>query len=251
MKITKITFLIFLFITFILGMYLYSKGSLYVLHNFFPHSSEGTTGFVREKIKMENMQGVKGPIDYNPALDTCPDVLIRRGNMLLMFDTKKSMAQGSNPKMFRSMDEYIKYYNSQKEKGSQCAMLFMQEEYDTQGNQVYRVRPSPFDMGGGLSPFSVIANSAFQNKIDRDNPMPIQDASREDPPYNQNMYPGFDTSSQYQGRYSELDRIHDSTMFSPGGSLNPADPNWAGVLATQDAINKGYYDDNNVSMYVP
>ena len=34
-------------------------------------------------------------------------------------------------------------------------ILFIQEENDVQGNDVYRVRPSPFDLQGGMGPIDV------------------------------------------------------------------------------------------------
>ena len=231
MRFASITFLSFLLFTFFLGMHLYSAGSLLATE--------------------ENMQGAKGAIDTANAetgpFHTCPDLLIKRGNTLMMYDTRKSLQQGTNPLLFKSMDEYIAYYNRQKQTGSTCAMLFLQEEYDTQGNQVYRVRPGPFDLGAGLSLYSAAASPT----VNRQNPIHVMDASRENGPYNQNMYPGFDPSSQYQGRYTDLDKVHDSTMKSPSGSLNPADPNWVGVMGTQQAVDAGQFEENNVSIYLP
>jgi len=232
MKFAKITFLLFVFFTFFLGLYLYTTGKFHAFR------------------KYETMQGKRGVIDANPALQSCPDLLVKRGNKLLMFNTGASLNEGVNPIVFPSMNEYIAYNRKQEQNGVKCPMLFVQEEYDAQGNQVYRARPSPFDLGGGLSSHSVVA-SMQRHPLDKSNPTPYHDASRDDPPYNQNMYPGFDASSQYQGRYTSLDKVHDSTMLSPSGSLNPADPNWAGVLATQDAINKGIFEENNVSIYIP
>ena len=232
MKFAKKSFLLFLFLTFFLGLYLYTTGKFYAFK------------------RKETMQGTRGVVDANVALKTCPDLLVKRGDKLMLFNTKASLNAGVNPIVFNSMNDYIAYYKKQQQLGVNCPQLFVQEEFDTQGNQVYRVRPSPFDLGGGLSSYSVV-NSMQQVPLDKSKPLPYTDASRDDPPYNQNMYPGFDPGSQYQGRYTALDKVHDSTMLSPSGSLNPADPNWAGVQATQDAINQGQYEENNVSIYVP
>jgi len=230
MNTAKISFLIIVLFSFLLGMYLYSVGALH---------------------KIESMQGTKGVIDVPQNFQGCPDLLIRKGNMILMYNSRQSLNEGVNPIVFNTMDDYKRYYNTQKQQGSQCSMLFLQEEFDAQGNQVYRVRGNPFDLGGGLSQYSILNGNEGRYIVDRNNPMPVKNAAYEDPPYNQGMYPGLDTTSQYQGRYTEIDKIHDSTMQQEGGSLNAADPNWAGVLATQDAIQRGVYDDNNVSIYVP
>lgn len=238
MKLSTITFLIFLGFTFFLGMYLYSVGTLHLLN---------------KAPEEESMQGSKGAIDteLSRTFIPCPDLLIKRGNTLLMYNTRSSLQEGKNPLLFPSMDKYIAYYKKQQESGVNCPQLFLQEEYDAQGNQVYRVRPSPFDLSAGLAPFA--ATGPTRNRND---PVEAQDASRDNPPYNQNMYAGFDPSNQYQGVYTHLDKIHDSTMYSSGGSpssgsVNPADPNWVGVLGTQQAIDEGQFEENNVSIHIP
>lgn len=79
-------------------------------------------------------------------------------------------------------------------------------------------------------------------------PMVIQDATNEDPNYNQNMYNGFDATSQYVGVYTNLDQIHESTGFSEL-SDNAMDANWGGVSYTQEMVNSGKYNDNLVVPY--
>ena len=214
-------------------MYLYSVGTLHLL----------------KPQKKEYMQGTKGSVDTELAqpFKTCPDLLVKRGNTLMMYNTKSSLKEGVNPLLFKSMDEYIAYYNKQKQNGADCAMLFLQEEYDTQGNQVYRVRPGPFDLGAGLSLYSAAASPT----LNRSNPIQVQDASRDNEQYNTNMYPGFDPIGQYQGIYTDLDKVHDSTMNREEGSLNPADANWVGVLGTQQAVDAGQFEENNVSIHIP
>jgi len=59
------------------------------------------------------------------------------------------------PVMFNNLDEYINYVNYQKSLGSDCPILYLQQENDAQGNDVYRLRPSPFDQEGGMNPLSV------------------------------------------------------------------------------------------------
>jgi hypothetical protein len=75
----------------------------------------------------------------------------------------------------------------------------------------------------------------------------VGDASR-DNGYNTNMYPGFDPDGQYNGVYTNLDYVHDSTSFSQL-SENPMDDNWGGVLYTKQAVDSGKYDDNLVIPY--
>jgi len=79
-------------------------------------------------------------------------------------------------------------------------------------------------------------------------PFEVQDASRDQPPYNANMYAGFDPTSQYVGVFTNLDKIHQSTEFSEL-SENPMDSNWGGVLYTKQAVDSGKYEDNLVVPY--
>ena len=71
------------------------------------------------------------------------------------------------------------------------------------------------------------------------------DASRENPPYNQGNYTGFDPTSLYVGVYTDVDQIHDSTEKNPI-SDNPMDSNWGGVLYTEKQVRSGKYDENNI-----
>lgn len=79
-------------------------------------------------------------------------------------------------------------------------------------------------------------------------PFEVQDANRDQPPYNANMYAGFDPTSQYVGVFTNLDKIHQSTEFSEL-SENPMDSNWGGVLYTKQAVDSGKYDENLVVPY--
>ena len=79
-------------------------------------------------------------------------------------------------------------------------------------------------------------------------PIMIEDASRDQPPYNSNMYSGFDPTSQYVGVFTNLDQIHQSTSYSEL-SENPMDSNWGGVLYTKNAVDSGKYNENQVVPY--
>lgn len=58
-------------------------------------------------------------------------------------------------------------------------------------------------------------------------------------------YSGFDPYGMTVGKYTTLDRVHDSTAASPF-SDNPMDPNWGGTQYTKDAVDSGKYIENNV-----
>jgi hypothetical protein len=362
------------------------------------------------------------------SIANCPNVLIRKGNLLLLINTRRPPEDGTNPVIFNHLDDYIHYVKVQRETNDNyCPVLFLQEESNAQGQNVYRVRPGPFDQQGGTpspeisideikgvhdffsntpgsqgtyvdetlkkhnaGPFNQdIVNTIVQSDIETtgqkylkkpvaiphppntppvsDNskltrvenistenamnlpitptnetnqipvyqnfnystpplslryketmttasenvpitssvqtitslpplvevptlpPMtppstspvyqmplqtqyyngslgpyvgstveprspvvdvsnidPIVDSSRDNAPYNQGQYPGFDPNGHDQGQYTELDRIHDSTKKEGQFSDNPMDPNWGGVLYTRQQVMSGKYNENQV-----
>jgi hypothetical protein len=283
----------------------------------------------------------------------CPDVLIQHGKQLLLINTQKPTVEGLNPIRFGSLDDYMFYAKQQNTlRANPCPILFLQLENDSQGKDVYRVRPGPFspDSGGAPSAPSHEQISAIQAMLapaaaapskeqkkaaptlsdqsaffHSDNytpfnagvldtfavqtqppptpvvmpPIPTQlnnplqqqqqqqqqqattimplpptvrpilpplppgtaedanaslpppvkyiDASRDDPPFNQNMYAGFDPIGLYVGVNTDLDVIHRSTEEQQGGlSDNAMDSNWGGVSFTRAQVQSGKYDDNMV-----
>ena len=169
--------------------------------------------------------------------NTCPNLLIRSGSSLLLINTKEPRSD-KNPLPFYSLDEYINYVEIQKKHGNNCPVLVLQEEVNTQGHQVYRVRSNPYSYEGALPATRNIYNNP-------EHPLKYTDASRESAIYNRDNYPGFDPMNQYEGIYTELDKIHDSTQMEII-SDNPMDPNWGGVVFTHNAVASGKYIENEV-----
>lgn len=207
----KNIFLFFLFVSFLLGI-------AFCLSNpdgLFP--------------SVENMETID-ETDKKEVDTSCPNVLIRQNGSLLLYNTLQPPSE-TNPMPFYNLDEYILYVRSQRDNGIRCPVLYLQEETNAQGTDVYRIRNSPFSIEGGL-PAKVI-------------PIKIENASLDNPPFNQGQYHGFDPYSQYSGKYTVLDQIHDSTRQVPV-SDNPMDPNWGGVIHSQQAVDSGKYDENTV-----
>jgi hypothetical protein len=88
--------------------------------------------------------------------------------------------EGQNPIQFSSLDDYIQYLEIQRKSGINCPVLYLQQENNAQGQDVYRMRPSPFDLQGGLP-------AVAQHQVTQ-----VVDANRLNAPYNTNNYPGFD-----------------------------------------------------------
>ena len=184
---------------------------------------------------------IEGMTTTTTSEKSCPDLLIRKGNTLLLYNTKSK----EDPLPFYNMDEYINYLEIQRRAGTDCPVLFLQYESTAQGTDVYRMRPSPFDLQGGVPPN--IDPTVFGENIKSidGNPIKVLDASR-DNGYNQGMYAGFDPHGVHVGQRTELDIIHESTA-KEANSKNPMDFNWGGTQVTENAVRSGVYADRYVS----
>ena len=214
-KAIQTLFIIFIILSFLAG------GYFYVFQE----------GFEKEDLNTNTEQKTES------NQPTCPDLLIKSGSTLLLINTKQPRSD-TNPLPFYSLDEYIQYAEVQKNSGIHCPVLFLQEETNTQGHQVFRARSDPHSYEGALPATPNIYNNP-------ESPYKYIDASRESNIYNKNLYAGFDPTGLYVGRYSELDKIHDSTNMGPL-SENPMDSGWGGVVYTHNAVASGKYKDNEV-----
>ncbi len=207
MSLSKQIFLLFLILTFFIGLYVTTYWN--------------TDVNIKNKEAMEN----------NSKEDGCPDLLIQRDNVLLLYNTKKPEDE-TNPIPFFNLDEYINYLEIQKDKGGTCPTLFLQQENNAQGKEVYRVRPSPFDLQGGLPTEAPDGDRGTE--------------SLNSPTYNTNQFPGFDSHGQDVGQYTNIDEIHDSTNTKKI-SDNPMDSKWAGITYTQQMVDSGKYIERELT----
>ena len=148
----------------------------------------------------------------------CPNVLIDQGNELWLKNTNLADIPGVNPVIFHNLDEYTQFVEWQKSQGIDCPLLYMQKGYNAQNETVYHVKPPPLH---------------------------LTDASRNDPPYNQNSYPAHDQTDYYIGTTTPLDAMDIQAEKAPI-SPDPMNPNWGGSEYTEKLINQEYYKDNYV-----
>jgi hypothetical protein len=207
----RIIIIIFLILVFLAGMYNYSNNDN------------------SKQIKKQKTRRVRFSEGLQDKKARCPNMLVKKGNMLFLFNTTDP--QDEPPLQFNNLEEYIAYLENQRAQGLICPILFLQQENDVQGNDVYRIRPSIFDQQGGMYPLTVA---------------PIIDSNRSSQKYNLNNYPGFDPYGLQTGVFNKLDEIHFSTE-NAAFSDNPMDSNWGGVEFTQNSVESGKYDDNMVS----
>jgi|LauGreDrversion4_2_1035121.scaffolds.fasta_scaffold04061_7 hypothetical protein len=236
MNTARIVFLVFLIIAFITGGYVYS--------------------FVDMKKQIERMGGITDQSKHgeqsgntvagNASAESasCPDLLIQQGKLIYLYNTKRPEKVGENPILFNNLDEYITYRDLS---GGSCPILYLQSAYNTQGKKVYNVTninpalPLPGTTIGSLPLTTSVSQPPGPVTVEE-----VKDASR-DNGYNQNMYAGFDPHNLDIGKYTTVDKIHDSTKTADGvTSENPMDPNWGGIGVTESAVDSGKYDENLV-----
>jgi len=231
------TLLTFLFIiVFLIGLFFYAKSSS-------SKYSEGLTN------------------NYQNA-PRCPNLLIQKGSRFYLYNSKLAQIPGVNPVEFNNLEDYTEFLDWQRSQNIRCPVLYLQETYDAQGNRVYKSRPSVSEPQAGLPPSSAapvgiasqvtpMMETSLEPVGDEAYPNPtlLVDATRNDPPYNQNSYPAYDQTSYYIGTTTPLDQMNMEQEKAPI-SPDPMDPNWGGSAYTQDLVDKGYYKQNNVSLYV-
>lgn len=172
----------------------------------------------------------------NLNADRCPNILIQHGSDIFLYNSKVEKVPGVNPIRFKSLDDYSEFMDWLQGRGIRCPVLFLQFAYDAQGNPVYKMRPSPTDLQGGLSPnvpYSPAPASLVQ----------MMDASRDNPPFNNQMYDGFDPMNFNMGDYTPQDAAFGAKELTMQYSDNPMDTNWGGIKYSESVVASGAYVD--------
>ena len=183
----------------------------------------------------DDVEGFDG--DFATAnTDRCPNILIQHGSEIFLYNSKVEKVPGVNPIRFKSLDDYSEFMDWLQGRGIRCPVLFLQFSYDAQGNAVYKMRPSPTDLQGGLSPnmpYSPAPAALVQ----------MMDASRDNPPFNNQMYDGFDPLNFNMGDYTPQDAAFREKEVSMKYSDNPMDANWGGIRYSESVVASGAYVD--------
>lgn len=194
----------------------------------------------------------------------CPNLLIQKGSRFYLYNSKLAQVPGVNPIEFDNLEDYTEFLDWQRSQNIRCPVLYLQSSYDAQGNNVYKVRPSVSEPQAGLPPSTIatpgIASSSGKTIMESSlgtpdslaypNPTLLVDATHNDPPYNYKGYPSHDQTSYYVGTTTPLDMMNVAQEKAPI-SPDPMDPNWGGAEYTQSLVDKGYYNENQVSIYIP
>ena len=162
----------------------------------------------------------------------CPNLLIRKGNKLMLLNNKKARIPGINPIFFDNLEDYVEFNKWQRSQDIKCPVLYFNEMQDAQGNTKFRMLNDPLDPQAGLPSYKQLTATE----------VPLYDSNMDHPPYNQNNYHGFDPTNQNTGRYTSLDKV-----FYSNKKRNSADAmkmNWAGAESSRRMVRSGKYDKN-------
>jgi hypothetical protein len=161
----------------------------------------------------------------------CPNLLIKKGNKLMLLNNRKARIPGINPIFFDNLEDYVEFNKWQRSQDIKCPVLYFNEMQDAQGNTKFRMLNDPLDPQAGLPSYGPMATE-----------VPLYDSNMDHPPYNQNNYHGFDPTNQNTGRYTSLDKV-----FYSNKKRNSADAmkmNWAGAESSRRMVRSGKYDKN-------
>lgn len=245
-----------------MGAYLYStdtlKQSLYEMgktRESLEDQEESESQPEGEGESGENEETESGENEEADAEPDCPDVLMKRGNIYYLYKS----SDPDNSVTFNTLNDYQTYLDGKKANGINCPVLFVQQENNAQGQDVYRVRESPIvsQQQPGLPQQTTILPSMTPVLRQQQQTPPLMmettpremkylDASRTNAPYNQGNYSGFDPYGLFVGRITEIDQQAQKEEKEQL-SDNPMDPNWGGVLYTQKAVDSGKYKDNEIT----
>jgi len=163
--------------------------------------------------------------------EDCPNLLVKKGNILILTNTGKAEIPGVNPIKFNNLEEYVEFLQWQRNMGVKCPVLYFEESYDAQGKLGYKMMHNVMDKRGGLP--TVVPEKFRQPPV-----VKLRDSNRNDQPYNNNNYAGFDRDNQNVGIRTPLDEV----KFTSKLSDSAMDSNWGGIRHSEQAVDRGAYE---------
>ena len=176
-------------------------------------------------LRKENKEGYKGTGGRK-----CPNLLIKKNGKYQLVNSKMPVVPGVNPIEFENLGEYASFVKYQKENGLRCPVLYYEEAYDAQSNRGYRQYSDPLNKKGGAGSYKDSVGYREPDAL-------LMDAGRDNPPYNQNNYAGYDADDQEIGVVTPLDNVR--SPYSP--SPNPMARNWGGHEYTDKLLKLGVF----------
>ena len=209
-------YLIFIIVCFLLG--------IYFIINF--DKINNTNNILEGFIESSDNKGFK-----------CPNVLIQKGVKYYLYNSKLASVPGVNPIQFDNLEEYVEFIDWQRSQGIRCPILYLQHSYNAQGQATYKIRPDPQDLQGGLPPAQPISytnTSTTSSNINYSNISPSTNPS--------NTMDIIDENNVSNITQEQAEHM----TYSP----NAMDDNWGGERYTENLIQAGVYEGNNVSIKI-
>ena len=249
--------------------------AMFLLGLYFIYHSNNVEAFTSASDTIDasgNSTSTKGAVGGAPPKmsENCPDVLIQKGAALFLYNSKRASVPGVNPIRFSNLDEYTEFTEWQRSQGILCPILFLQHAYNAQGEPVYKARPSPTNLQGGLPDYYVnesilgnMFNNSNPNIMPPPAPIPVRGFTA-----NNNINNSVDKTVEPSTKAADCaDSVvsvlaFNSTslkyepdtpldnLYNSGVSPNPMDTNWGGIDYTEKLVQSGYYKGNEVSINV-
>jgi hypothetical protein len=181
----------------------------------------------------------------------CPNLLIQKGAKFYLYNSNIAEVPGVNPIEFNNLEEYVEFLEWQRGAGIICPVLYLQNTYDAQGNRVYKVRPSVTELQGGLPPVIPVPLPTKYEYIDKNPVYPgnleFNQATYYTQPIYQNQGTNSNSNMNMNMNMNPISNTNQNMLYSD----DPMDENWGGAQYTQALVDTGYYQGNEVSLYVP
>ena len=116
----------------------------------------------------------------------CPTTMIKNGEHIMVYNPKMAKIAGVNPIRLNDLEDYKEYVRWQKKNKLDCPILHLEKVFDTQGQEMYEIKPS-------------FATDIPIGSLNHSMPTIPQDASRDNQPFNQDFLPGMDPYNQTPG----------------------------------------------------
>ena len=170
---------------------------------------------------------------------SCPNILVKKDSSIYLYNSKLAKVPGVNPIKFDNLDDYVQFLDWQRSQNINCPVLYLEQTYDTQNNEIYTATGNPFLQDDAtLNPAILGPNAKGITALDN--------AGYDNPPYNQDEHPAFDRQNQYIGLKTPLDTMYNES--SSGYSANAMDTNWGGSSYARSRIKAGDYVEDEVSL---
>ena len=147
---------------------------------------------------VEGFDGFDG-LNKSATKEECPNILVRKDGRIELRNTNKADVPGVNPIYFENLEEYTEFIEWQRANGIICPILAFNQLEGANGEYVY-----------------ALSKELSSNGMKKE--MPLYNANKDDPPFNQGPYQGFDEEDQNIGRRTILDKIENDRFMKAGGA---------------------------------